>query len=463
MGLAELPEVVGYARVSSREQAENSAALAQQIARLEVFGAGLVLSDVESGREGKEDSRAQFQKLMGWVRNGLVKKVIITRLDRLSRSLPTLRRTLAEFQQSECILVALDDNIDLSTASGKFHVNMLGALAEMESDRLSERILRGKEHFRREKRASHPPFGYIVRNYRFEPDREPFLCLLSNQQEYSRADIARDLIEHYLLKQSLNKSCRYFAERYGYTEFWPTALRRWLTSPILQGDVVYFPKSKTPEIHPNTHESIMTREESRHIKEIIAFNSRVGGFGHKRGIYSLTGLVRCECGGGCIIANGSGGRHKYFICTKTRLGSCSRKKGIRLEALEQAVINALTVKAEAIAMFADIPTTPEEPLELRDLRQQLAALEELSSNSRTVSMAITEAMRKLRNQIEILQQQTQTDVEIDFGNRELLKLAASHPDFWAELDPPQKQQFFRTLVDHVLVSNGQILQVFLKL
>lgn len=463
MSLAEVPEVVGYARVSSREQAENSAALGQQVARLEMAGATLVLADVESGREGKEDSRAQFQKLMGWVRNGLVKKVIITRLDRLSRSLPTLRRALAEFQQFECILVALDDNIDLSTAGGKFHVNMLGALAEMESDRLSERIRKGKEHFRREKRASHPPFGYIVRNYRHEPDRGPFLCRLDNQQEYSRADMARDLIEHYLLEQSLNKSCRYFAQRYGYSEFWQTAFRQWITSPVLQGDVVYFPKSKTPEICPNTHEAIMTREEGRQIKEIIAFNSRIGGFGHRRGVYSLTGLVRCECGGGCIIANGSGGKYKYFICAKTRLGSCTRKKGIRLEALESAVIDALTVRAEAIAMFADIPTTPEEPLELRDLRQQLAAMEELSSNSRTVNPAISEAIRKLRNQIEVLQQQSQTDVEVDVGNRELLKLAASHPDFWAELDPPQKQQFFRTLVGHVLVSNGQIVQVFLKL
>lgn len=183
--IAKIPEVVAYARVSSREQAENSAALDQQIARLKAAGAEIVLTDTESGREGKEDQRPNFQKLMQWVRGGLVKQVIITRLDRLSRSLPTLRKVLNEFQESECVLLALDDNLDLSTAAGKFHVNMLGAVAEMESDRLSERIRRGKEHFRKEKRASHAPFGYIVRDYRHYPNREPFLCLLADKKSHN--------------------------------------------------------------------------------------------------------------------------------------------------------------------------------------------------------------------------------------------------------------------------------------
>ncbi|MBD2440241.1 recombinase family protein [Nostoc sp. FACHB-110] len=98
--IAKIPEVVAYARVSSREQAENSAALDQQIARLKAAGAEIVLTDTESGREGKEDQRSNFQKLMQWVRGGLVKQVIITRLDRLSRSLPTLRKVLNEFQKS---------------------------------------------------------------------------------------------------------------------------------------------------------------------------------------------------------------------------------------------------------------------------------------------------------------------------------------------------------------------------
>ncbi|MEJ1932190.1 fdxN element excision recombinase XisF [Nostoc sp. NIES-2111] len=459
--IAKIPEVVAYARVSSREQAENSAALDQQIARLKAAGAEIVLIDTESGREGKEDQRSNFQKLMQWVRGGLVKQVIITRLDRLSRSLPTLRKVLNEFQELECVLVALDDNLDLSTAAGKFHVNMLGAVAEMESDRLSERIRRGKEHFRKEKRASHAPFGYIVRDYRHYPNREPFLCLLADKQEYSKADMARDLIEHYITKKSLNEGCRYFQNRYGYSEFWQTAFKRWLTSPVLQGDLVYYPKSKNPEIHPNTHEALISREEAQTIKDILEFNRKVGGFGHRRGVYPLTGLVKCECGGGCVVATGSKGVIKYFVCARTRLGRCERKHSVKIEKLENAVIEALISRADEIALFANVGFVEESP-ELQDLRIQLADLEALTNTRRNVNPAISEAMRKLRNQIEQLQQQTQSQDQINLNNQELLKLVASRHDFWAEQDTVQKQKFFRALVDHVLVSNGKILQVVLK-
>ncbi|WP_375470164.1 fdxN element excision recombinase XisF [uncultured Nostoc sp.] len=459
--IVEIPEVIAYARVSSKEQAENSAALDQQIARLKAAGAELVLTDTESGREGKEDQRSNFQKLMQWVRGGLVKQVIITRLDRLSRSLPTLRKVLNEFQESECVLLALDDNLDLSTAAGKFHVNMLGAVAEMESDRLSERIRRGKEHFRKEKRASHAPFGYIVKDYRLYPNREPFLCLLADKKVYSKADIARELIEHYITKKSLNEGCRYFQNRYGYSEFWQTALKRWLTSPVLQGDLVYYPKSKNPEIHPNTHEALISREEAQTIKDILDFNRKVGGFGHRRGVYPLTGLVKCECGGGCVVATGSKGVIKYFVCARTRLGRCERRHSVKIAELENAVIEALISRADEIALFANVGFVEESP-ELQDLRIQLAELEALTNTRRNVNPAISEAIRKLRNQIEQLQQQSQNQDQININSRELLRLVASRHDFWAEQDTVQKQKFFRSLVDYVLVSNGKILQVVLK-
>lgn len=46
--IVKIPEVVAYARVSSREQAENFAALDQQITRLKAAGAELVLTDTSS-------------------------------------------------------------------------------------------------------------------------------------------------------------------------------------------------------------------------------------------------------------------------------------------------------------------------------------------------------------------------------------------------------------------------------
>ena len=83
------PLNIGYARVSSREQAENTQALEQQIARLKDAGAKQILSDVE---KDKKDDRPQFLELMRLVEAGRVRTLIITRIDRITRSLPTLRK-----------------------------------------------------------------------------------------------------------------------------------------------------------------------------------------------------------------------------------------------------------------------------------------------------------------------------------------------------------------------------------
>ena len=449
----EMPSIVGYCRVSTREQSENSAALEQQIARVKAAGAIAVLVDVESGRS---DERSEFQRLMQLVKDRAIARVVVTRLDRLTRSLPTLRKTLDEFQSSGVALVALDDAIDMSTAAGKFHINMLGSLAEMESDRLSERIRRGKEHFRQQQRASHPPFGYITRNYKHELDREPFLSLLSDRQTLSRADMARDLIDAYLTLQSLGGTVRYFVERYGYQEFWQSALRRWLTSPVLRGHLVYYPKSSNPEIHYNTHDPLIAEEESQNINQIIQFNHKIGGFGHRRGRYPLTGLVKCDCcGGGCIVANGSKGFFKYFVCAKSRSKACTCNRGVRMERLEEAVFNALVSRADEIAAFADCGTEYQSP-ELAELYGQLAVLETLGDNP-----AIVEAREKLALQIESLNFRSESRAIADEGLRDLLLQITADLGFWEELTPAQKQRFLRSLVEAVVIRDGDILRVAL--
>ena len=105
----------GYARVSSREQAENSHALEQQIARLKASGVEKIYCDVDSGAK---NSRKDFNRMLSDIRLGLMSDVTITRLDRLTRSLVTMRKTLDIFAECKTPLIALDDSIDTSTAAG---------------------------------------------------------------------------------------------------------------------------------------------------------------------------------------------------------------------------------------------------------------------------------------------------------------------------------------------------------
>lgn len=451
--------LVGYARVSTTEQSYGTA-LDQQKARLWGAGAVEVVFDIESG---KRDDRPNFRALLDRVKCREVQQVVITRIDRLTRSLPTLRKTLDVFNSVGAELIALDDAIDMRTAGGKFHINMLGALAEMESDRLSERILRGRQYFRDQRKASHPPFAYRIHQARHVLDTQPALCRLADRQTYSRAQLGRWLVEQYLTLSSLNKTSKLFAETFGWVALNPSALRRWLTSPVLQGDLVYFPKSENPEIHRNIHEPLITREEAARIERMIRQNKKIGGFGARAVKYPLSGLVKCqECGGGCVVANGSQGRKKYYLCAKARGGGCTKRGGCPAEEIEAAVIKALCSRAIAIVgKVAEPEIEPEfEALpEVQEVRSQLATLEAMPFNP-----AIEKAKRDLLDQIEDIRFRRQAKkIQSDEGLAEILIEAGNSPKYWRSLPNRPKRQIYQELIDRIVICERTVVSVLLKI
>jgi site-specific DNA recombinase len=485
--------ILGYARVSSREQAENSHALEQQIERLRAAGANEILADVESG---SRNDRIFFNRIVELVKTRAVDEVIVTRLDRLTRSLPTLRKVLNDFDKFGVSLKALDDSINTSTAAGKFHLNILGALAEMEVDRLSERVQHGWAHLRDRKVAMNPPFGYIKVNDRHQLDHSPFLCLLNGQVERSKAEIAREIVEAYLEKQTLRMALRVINERYGIQtfanrdqqgqkkggrvardmfRFSPGGLRNWLTNPVLQGHTCYLRRRNGQQrdrsqwdIWHDTHpdQRLISDEEAQQIDSILKHNRVVRGYGSTALKYPLSGLVFCgECRSACYSTYGrknykhpERGHNYYYQCKNWRLRSCSQKSAVRMEIAEQAVIEALTKRAATVADLAELPTDPQEPLELKELRNQLAQLEAIPGHNPAIEIARLE----LRQQIENFQHRVEQQSTVDETKRQLLLQIFGDQLYWKTLLDEEKRDVYRALVDRIVIKNGQVERVELK-
>lgn len=265
--------VVAYARVSSREQAMNAHALEQQISRLKSAGADEVIFDIKSG---KKDERSGLMKILKMIEKGEVSEVIITRIDRLGRRVPIIRKCVDIFQHYEVSLRVLDQDIALGNSGGRLMLNLLASFAEMEVDQLSERVKHGNQH-RRNKRFACPsvPFAYSLRDDLYCLNHSPFLCLLaerpSNYLELyaaeidalpglSPAEIGRDCVEIFLQTKGLSKCVRFIFEKYGIQRcsakkngndkifhFAPIGLKRWLLNPILTGDTAYLKRRSLPD------------------------------------------------------------------------------------------------------------------------------------------------------------------------------------------------------------------------
>lgn len=96
-------KVIGYARVNVNAQSD----LDEQIAQLQVAGATKVLADVQSGMSS---NRAGFSRLMALIAANQVDRLIVTRVDRLSRSLTQLQQFIDLCRDKNVAIGVLEQN-----------------------------------------------------------------------------------------------------------------------------------------------------------------------------------------------------------------------------------------------------------------------------------------------------------------------------------------------------------------
>ena len=127
--------IFGYARVSTKNQN-----LTAQIKELENFGCEQVLSEKIGAAVAY---RPELERLLDKLRHGDV--VVITKLDRLGRSIKHLTSLVECFKSLGVELVSLHEKIDTTTSTGRLLFNMLAMLAEFERDLISDRTKAGLE------------------------------------------------------------------------------------------------------------------------------------------------------------------------------------------------------------------------------------------------------------------------------------------------------------------------------
>lgn len=139
--------VVGYARVSTTEQADggNGLAAQEEAIRQACAARGWVLSRVarDEGLSGGSLDRPGLRGALGDVADRRVAGLVVAKLDRLSRSVVDFATLLDWFEEAEATLVALDLGIDTSSPGGRLVANVFASVAEWERAQTSVRTKEG--------------------------------------------------------------------------------------------------------------------------------------------------------------------------------------------------------------------------------------------------------------------------------------------------------------------------------
>lgn len=126
--------IYGYARVSTADQSTEV-----QEEALRAAGCVVIRSEQVSGTSRK--GRNELQTLLDFIQPGDV--LVVTRVDRLARSITDLQTIVAELKAKGAALRCIEQPVDTSTAAGKAFLDMLGVFAEFETNLRRERQMEG--------------------------------------------------------------------------------------------------------------------------------------------------------------------------------------------------------------------------------------------------------------------------------------------------------------------------------
>jgi DNA invertase Pin-like site-specific DNA recombinase len=133
-----------YCRVSTDKQdLKNQINLCKKHCEIKNYEIYKIYSDVISGTK---ESRPEFNQLLEDMRLYKFRAIIVTKLDRIGRSLKHLLSLFDEFNNKGVDFISITQNIDTTTSAGKLQMQIIGAFAEFERNLISERTKEGLKY-----------------------------------------------------------------------------------------------------------------------------------------------------------------------------------------------------------------------------------------------------------------------------------------------------------------------------
>lgn len=173
-------KAIGYIRVSTVEQSNEGVSLENQTEKIKQY---CKLNDLEltwiikdAGKSGKNCNRPGLKSLLQ--RLDKIDCVVVYKLDRLSRKVKDTLELIEQFEQAGVTFHSINEKIDTKSAMGRFFLNIVASLAQMERDLISERTIDALKH----KKANNKRFGQVPYGWKLKADGETLERNLNEQK-----------------------------------------------------------------------------------------------------------------------------------------------------------------------------------------------------------------------------------------------------------------------------------------
>ena len=304
-----------YIRVSTEDQAREGFSLGEQeekllqlcsFKELEVYkvykDAGISAKDMEH--------RPQFQEMLQDMKEGKINYIVAYKLDRITRSVRDLEELISILEQYNCFLLCDRDDVNTSTANGRFFVRMLTVLSQLEIEIVSERTKFGLNGAIKS--------GHI-------PGQRPFGYTKSEDKKMIVDNATRPYVEKifdmYLEGKSFQQIANYFKENniHPKKKWRDTTIQKIIDNKIYMGDYEQYKRigkqeNLEPIVYMNVVEPIISRAKWEECQKQKERNQRT----YTRDIiYTFFQRLKCPSCGRIMKCKGSGGtkrKYMYYTC-----------------------------------------------------------------------------------------------------------------------------------------------------
>jgi DNA invertase Pin-like site-specific DNA recombinase len=161
-----MTRVALYTRVSTEDQAKEGFSLDAQLERLRYYakaqGWEVAGEYVDEGHSGRTTKRPQYTRMMAEIQRW--DTLLVLKMDRIHRNSRNFMAMMDQLRRSKREFASVTESLDTSTAMGRFVMDIIQRIAQLESDQIGERTFTGMEEKARQQGGSlgkPAPFGYV--------------------------------------------------------------------------------------------------------------------------------------------------------------------------------------------------------------------------------------------------------------------------------------------------------------
>ena len=400
-----------YARVSTEEQAVHGFSIDAQLNTLRnycsMYGKKVVKEYVDRGISGKSIAgRYELQQLLKDCEAGEFDEVLVWKISRLARKVIDLLGMVEKFEKNGVVFRSFSENFETETPMGKFALQMMGAVGELERNTIVDNVKLGMAQRSRQGRWN----GGICLGYKSEavnPDNLKDTRLVIVPEE---ATIVREIFSMYASGKGL-RAIANSLNREGYktkrgNTFDTASIKEIILNPLYIGKVRFNRyenwserkrkgKSENVILADGVHEPIITQELWDRVQAIQRSKAEKPMKNYE-GNYILTGLMKCPFCGATMVGTRTNNKLKDGTKKVIRYYSCgaARSKGasvcgfhsIRADYAEEYVlkrINEVVTHPKLLKRLVDKVNTHKKEM-VKPLQEELVvnkqAIEKVKAN-----------------------------------------------------------------------------------